>query len=282
MRFRFTRSCYRIQNGEAALLRAASAFLGGVSLLLQCGPGLRRRFRRTGGSLLGKIIAVLQVSVKLARELGGSGTESRAATFKEEDRHHRAQRRLRVRSEPSEASSFVGARPGLAEDRKLLEVGPQAARSSVLDRPSHAILNIRNELRDIEFALHLGFEASDLHRSRRVLQIIESSTIGERRHERSKLEGGQGHALSKAAHPSNTTLRSWNRLIGIDTQLLARDVIARQLAQSELRSIVPHPVKSKLAAQLLKVEVVAVRQRLRHVHPEARQVHHRVAADDSL
>ena len=43
-----------------------------------------------------------------------------------------------------------------------------------------------------------------------------------------------------------------------------------------------HALKAQLAAQLLKVEVVALGQRLGHVHAEAGQLHRRVAGDQAL
>ncbi len=68
-----------------------------------------------------------------------------------------------------------------------------------------------------------------------------------------------------------------NRLAGVLAELLAIDVIAGQLAQPELRGIVANAFETKLAAQFFKVEVVALGQRVRHVHAESGQLHRRVA-----
>jgi hypothetical protein len=64
--------------------------------------------------------------------------------------------------------------------------------------------------------------------------------------------------------------------------LLAFDVVAGQLAQAELVGVVAHALEAQFAAQLLKVEVVALGQRLGHVHAEAGQLHRRVARDQAL
>ncbi len=69
---------------------------------------------------------------------------------------------------------------------------------------------------------------------------------------------------------------------GYVAKLLAGDVVAGQLAQAELGGVVANALKAKLAAQLLKVEVVALGQRLGHVHAEAGKLHRRVAGDQAF
>ncbi len=59
-------------------------------------------------------------------------------------------------------------------------------------------------------------------------------------------------------------------------------LITSQLAQAELRGVVAHALKAQFAAQLFKVKVVAVGQRLGHVHAEAGELHHGVARDQPL
>jgi hypothetical protein len=71
-------------------------------------------------------------------------------------------------------------------------------------------------------------------------------------------------------------------MIGILAQLLALNVVTGQLAQPELPCVVPYPLKAQLAPQLLKIKIVAVRNRLRHIHAEAGKFHHRVARYDAF
>ena len=71
-------------------------------------------------------------------------------------------------------------------------------------------------------------------------------------------------------------------LVRIDAQLFAFDVVAGQLAQAELVGVVADALKAQFAAQLLEVEVVALGQRLGHVHAEAGQLHRGVAGDQAL
>jgi len=44
----------------------------------------------------------------------------------------------------------------------------------------------------------------------------------------------------------------------------------------------PHPVKAQFPSQLFEIQVVALGQRVGHVHAEARQLHHRVPRHQSL
>jgi hypothetical protein len=71
-------------------------------------------------------------------------------------------------------------------------------------------------------------------------------------------------------------------LIGIDTQLLAGNVVAGQFTQAELGGVVAHALKAQFAAQFFKIEVVAVGQRLGHVHAKTGQLHRRVAGDKAF
>ena len=64
--------------------------------------------------------------------------------------------------------------------------------------------------------------------------------------------------------------------------MLAGNVVAGQLAQAELRSVVAHTLEAQFAAQFLKVEVVALGQRLGHIHAEASQLHRRIARDNAF
>jgi hypothetical protein len=64
--------------------------------------------------------------------------------------------------------------------------------------------------------------------------------------------------------------------------LLAFNVIPGQLAQAELRGIVSHALKAQFPAQFFKIKVVALGQRLGHVHAESGQLHHGVSPDQTL
>ena len=61
--------------------------------------------------------------------------------------------------------------------------------------------------------------------------------------------------------------------------MFAVNVVSGQFAQAELGGIVAHAIKPQFPAQFLKVKIVALGQRLGHVHAEASQLHRRVARD---
>ena len=94
-------------------------------------------------ALVGEVVAVPEVLVELAGQLGGAGAEGGPSAFEEEDGDQAALRRIGVGGEPAEAGSVVGAGSGLAEDGQFVEVGAQAAGGAVLDRAGHAVLRCR-------------------------------------------------------------------------------------------------------------------------------------------
>ena len=115
-----------------------------------------------------------------------------------------------------------------------------------------------------------------------MLQVVEGSAVGDGGHQSAQLQRRHGNALAEAAHAAHAALGCGYRLIRIDAQLLARDVVAGQLAEAELRGVVANAVEAEFAAQFLKVEVVAMGQCLGHVHAEAGQLHRGVAGDQAL
>ena len=104
-----------------------------------------------------------------------------------------------------------------------------------------------------------------------MLQVVERSAVGECGHIGTELQRGQRDALAEAAHAAHAALGGGQFLVGIDAELLAGDVVAGQLAQAELVGVVAHALKAQFAAQFFKVKVVALGQRLGHVHAEAGQ-----------
>ena len=60
-----------------------------------------------------------------------------------------------------------------------MEVGAQAAGSSVLDRAGHAVLQVREVLGDFQGALDHWLELGGFFRRIRVLEIVEGSTVGD-------------------------------------------------------------------------------------------------------
>ena len=115
-----------------------------------------------------------------------------------------------------------------------------------------------------------------------MLQIVEGSAIGDGGNEGAELQRGERDALAEAAHAADAALRVGNCLVGILAQLLALDVVAGQLAEAELVGVVADALKAEFAAQLFKVEVVALGQRLGHVHAEAGELDRGVARDQAL
>ena len=97
-----------------------------------------------------------------------------------------------------------------------------------------------------------------------------------------QLQRSERDALAEAAHAAHAALGGGERLIGIDAQLLAGNVVAGQLAEAELVGVVADALEAEFPAQLFKVEVVALGQRLGHVHAEAGQLDRGVAGDQAL
>ena len=64
--------------------------------------------------------------------------------------------------------------------------------------------------------------------------------------------------------------------------MLAGNVIAGEFAEAELRGVVADAIEAEFAAELLEVEVVALGQRLGHVHSEAGKLDRGVACDEAL
>ena len=115
-----------------------------------------------------------------------------------------------------------------------------------------------------------------------MLQIVERSAVGDGGHKCAQLQRRHRNALPEAAHAAHAAFGAGNRLIGILAELLAVNVVAGQLAQAELRGVVADAIKAQFAAQFFEVEVVALGQRLGHVHAEAGQLDRRVARDQAL
>ena len=115
-----------------------------------------------------------------------------------------------------------------------------------------------------------------------MLEVVEGSAVGDGGHIGAQLQRGQRDALAEAAHAAHAALGGGKLLVGIDAQLFAFNVVAGQLAQAKLVGVVAHAVEAQLAAQFLEVEVVALGQRLGHVHVEAGQLDRRVAGDQAL
>src|SRR5208282_4932957 len=195
-RFRFKRKANRAREmkkpPEGGFILPA-----GARLLF----GLRRGSGHGGGFLLvlgREVIALPEILVELAGDLRGAGAEGGPAAFEEEDRHHAALRRIRIRREPAKAGSLFGTGSGLAEDWKFLEVGAQATGGAVLHRARHAVLQIGQELSDIQGPLHLGLKGHRFFESRRVLQVVKRSSIGDGGYKGPQLQRSHLDALTEA------------------------------------------------------------------------------------
>ena len=71
-------------------------------------------------------------------------------------------------------------------------------------------------------------------------------------------------------------------LIRISAELLPFNVVSGQFAEAKLRGVVANALETQLAPQFLKVKIVAVRDRFRHVHAETGQPHRRVARNQAF
>ena len=102
-----------------------------------------------------------------------------------------------------------------------------------------------------------------------MLQVIKRAAIGDGRNHRTQLQRGHGDAFAERAHlPYATQLRR-DLFFGINSHLLARDVVSRQLAQAELMRVEAYFFKTQLPAQRLKIRIVGARQRRGQIHPAA-------------
>ena len=115
-----------------------------------------------------------------------------------------------------------------------------------------------------------------------MLQVIERSAIGDGGHEGSQLQWGEGDALPEAAHAADAALGFGDGLVRILAELFALDLVAGEFAKAELGGVVADAVKAEFAAQFFEVEVVALGQRLGHVHAESGELDRGVAGDETF
>ena len=81
-------------------------------------------------------------------------------------------------------------------------------------------------------ALDHRLKSSNLRRSRRMLQVIHSAAVCDRRHQGSQLQRRHRNALAERAHlPYSAELRG-NFFFRINPRLLAFNVISGQLTQA--------------------------------------------------
>src|SRR5581483_11981737 len=148
-------------------------------------------------------VVVVHVAVHASCDFGGFGAEGGASALQEDHDDDPAHAGVGVGSEPAEAGAFMRARPGLAEDLFFVEIHAQAACSAVMDSAGHAVSQFRNDWGDIELALYARLETGDLLWIRGMLQVIESSAVGDRRNHRTELQRGHGDAFTERAHLAN-------------------------------------------------------------------------------
>src|SRR5579862_2965634 len=124
-------------------------------------------------------IVVVHVAIHAAGNFSGFWTEGGTSTFKEDHNDDAPDAGVGIGCEPSKARACMRAGSGLAEDFFFIEVQAKAACRAVSHRPGHAIGDFRNQSGDVELALHARLKVCDFFGSRRMLQVVESSAIGD-------------------------------------------------------------------------------------------------------
>src|SRR3954469_11656807 len=126
-----------------------------------------------------KEIMVVHVAVHASGNLSSFRTKSRTSSLQENHYYNAPHAGIGVGGEPSEAGSGVGAGSSFAEDFFFVEIEAQAAGSAKLHRSGHAVRQFGNDGRDIELPLHPRLKAGHFFRTGRMLEIVESSAIGD-------------------------------------------------------------------------------------------------------
>src|ERR1700733_4487071 len=160
------------------------------------------------GRLLQKIALVPQCSLKPPRQFGRLGPERWPSTFKKKHRNDPPVRRICVRSKPAKPCSVIRTCSRLPHHRKLTKVGSQRTCGPIVHRTLHSLRNLRNQRCNLQCPLDLRLKLGDLLRSLRVLQIVECSSIRDRRYQCPQLQWSHRHALAKRTHPAHATQRS--------------------------------------------------------------------------
>ena len=140
---------------------------------------------------------------------------------------------------------------------------------AVLDRSRHAVGDLGNQRGNIEVPLDAGLEIGNVVRRGRMLHVVKRPAVGDRRNHRSQLQRRHGYALSKRAHLPHAAQFRRDFLLGINAEVLAVDVVTRQLAQSKLVRVIADLVKPEFASQRLEIRIVRARQSVGEIHAAA-------------
>src|SRR5665213_1730889 len=100
----------------------------------------------------------------------------------------------------------------------------------------------------------------------RILQVIETATIGHRADQRGQFQRSDRDAVAEAGHHADAVVRSAARQ---QTCLLALDIVAGLFAQAEQLRVITHALESQLLSQRREVLIVRFRQRLRQADRRA-------------
>src|SRR5215467_11626476 len=227
-------------------------------ILWVCADSLHRSGVRWESVTSNEEVVIVHVAVHATRNLCRFGSECRAAALEEDHHHHSPHTCVGVGSEPTIAGSFVRTGAGLPQNLFLVEVEPQAAGCPVLHCTCHPVRKFGNDWSDIQLPLDARLKGRDLFRTRRMLQIIECSTVGDRRNHRAQLQRSHGDAFAERAHLTNTAELFGYHRIWVLTELLTRNVISSQFAKTILMGIVGHFLKAEPASERFEVRIVGM------------------------
>ena len=116
---------------------------------------------------------------------------------------------------------------------------------------------------------HTWFEAGNLFRRSRVLQVVKRAAVGDGGNHGSQLQRRHGDAFSEGAHFPYATELGRNLFLRVGAHLLARDFVSREFAQSVLVGVEADFLKSQAASQSLEVGVVGMSQGSSKIHAAA-------------
>src|ERR1022692_3572450 len=226
--------------------------IGEIGLLLQVGAGGEVAF---GG----------EAAVDAAGDAGGDGAADVGSAGEHDDDDQLVRADLVEGTEPAHVAGGLEIRTGagLAEDG-LGSIVTGAPGGAEIDGAAHAELDVLNAGGgEFERMFHLGCETIDVVLGARVLQIVHGAAIGDGAEHGGEFQGRLGNAGAEAGHHTDAAVLGGFE--GKEAGLLAGDVEAGFLAESEHFGVVVNAVETEAGAQDIEVLIIRAGQRLGQV-----------------
>ena len=206
-----------------------------------------------------------EAAVDVAGDAGGDGAADVASAGEHDDHDQAMRAHLVERTEPTHVAGGLEIRAGagLAEDG-FGGIVPGAAGGAEIDGAAHAELDVVDAGGgELERMFHLGGEVLDVLLGARVLQIVHGAAIGDGAEQGGEFQGRHGNAGAEAGHHTDAAVLGFFQ--GEEAGLLAGDIEAGFLAESEHFGVVVNAVEAEAGAQDIEVLVVGAGQRLGQV-----------------